>query len=309
MSERKNNKTIVGFLAKCALFGVIILITLLAGEILIRNKVPNPYKFKHERLKTNSEDISTLLLGSSLTYYSLKPDELGDSCFNLAFPNQNYYFDNILLRKYPFPNLKRIIIPVFYDSFADPPFESIIKNYKIYMDYGGVGDISKYNVELSDLFVYAGKLRSLVNRRFPECDSLGFGLGYTIDKRNPHWQENGEYWAIGHTGDINKNKEFQIENLSEIIEYANQRGIEIVFVTPPAWSTYRQHLDRRQYEMTTYLADSIARKNNIRIINMIDDDRFEEKDFFDVVHLNENGAKKFSRLLKDTLAIGEKKEL
>ena len=50
-----------------------ILFFFLVLEIAIRN-IPNDYKLKQKYLQQNTAEINTLILGSSHTYYGLKPN-------------------------------------------------------------------------------------------------------------------------------------------------------------------------------------------------------------------------------------------
>ena len=108
------------FLIKTSIFAAIILVILATGEIVVRN-LPNSYSYKHRYIKEHGESMSTLILGSSHTYYGIKSDELGDSVFNLANVSQTPDLDLELLRQYigDLKNLRRVVMPISYFTFVD----------------------------------------------------------------------------------------------------------------------------------------------------------------------------------------------
>lgn len=296
------------FMSVCGIFAAILTLTLCAGELIIRKRLPNQYKFKHEWLLKNSSKVSTLILGSSQGFFGIKPDLIGDSVFNLANESQNFQFDNILLRHYDFPNLKTVILPVSYSSFSDPRIENsslsyLISNYKIYMDIDVVGDYSKYNFELSQFFIYSRKLRNVLGDVPMACDSLGFGTTLLPVKKKDNWDVIGSIVASHHTSSDNRRILFHLGNLKQIADFCKTHGIHLIMVTLPAWKTYRSNLDRRQVEMVRHLADSIARADDFKYLYMLDDPRFIEEDFHDVNHLNILGAKKFTKIIRDTIKL------
>lgn len=295
------------FMAFCMIFSAIIAVTLGVGEVLVRKYVPNPYRFKHERLKENSSDVSTLILGSSLGYYDIKPDILGDSVFDLANVSQNFKYDNLLLHNYEFPNLKRIFLPVAYSSFSDPDYENstlpnLSANYKIYMDIDEYGDFSRYNFEFMRFFLYSQKLRSLLSEKKLSCDSLGFGLDFGPgEKSHPNWEYDGGLIAGYHTPKDESMLSFHLGNLKKIASFCRERNIELILYTPPAWKTYRDNLNGKQLSQVRRIANNIAAQNGFKYIDMLEDPRFDKDDFYDVNHLNQTGAAKFTKILRDTL--------
>ncbi|MCH5347022.1 MAG: hypothetical protein J1E63_07920 [Muribaculaceae bacterium] len=294
------------FMLNCSIFGALIVMTLVVCEIAIRSLLPNPYKYKHERLSAKSDDIATLILGSSHGYYGIRPQVFGDSAFNLANVSQIFRYDNQLLRNYPFANLKTVILPLSYASFTDYDFAetdywSFAANYKIYMDVNFHGDLSRYNFELSRPALFSQKLRALMDGKQLSCDSLGFGKDFSKGK-SWGWKESGLKAAQRHTGKDFSAVDDNVAYLSAIASYCRERDIQLVLVTMPALESYRDNLNPGQYKMVTHLADSLARRYDFTYLNMIDDPRFVESDFYDADHFNLLGAEKFTKILRDTIA-------
>lgn len=298
------------FLRKIALFSAIVLLLFCCLEFVGR-RLPNVYSKKNQYVASQAPGISTLILGTSHTYYGLNPAELGDSVFNLANTSQPALYDLALLEKWvpEMPNLKRVIIPISYTSFAEPDLEDTDEwqravQYKVYMHLPLHSDYSIYNLAFTDYNALFGRLRNLVlgDKQGNDCDSLGFGLGYEKGTEAPDWQEGGESRAQSHTFPYDKGvNEHKLQTYEDLIEYLKKRNIECILISTPTWPTYRAHLDQRQLrdmqEKTAYLVD----KYGLRYYNYSASEAFDAGDFHDVDHLNDIGASKLSRLLRGEL--------
>lgn len=295
------------FMFMCSVFSVFIVATLVCCELAVRRYVPNPYKYKHERLSQNSDDISTLILGSSHGYYGIRPQELGDSAFNLSNVSQIFRYDYLLLTHYPFKNLKTVILPLSYSSFTEKDFSKthdwvFAVNYKIYMDINVHSDFSRYNLELARPSLFTQKLRSLIEHKPLSYDSTGFGLDFSREFKSSDWESKGPEAALRHTGKDLSAVNDNIDYLSKIAEYCRKRNIKLVLVLMPAWKTYRDSMKPSQYRMVTHLADSLSHEYGFRYLNMIDDKRFIDDDYYDGDHFTHEGAAKFTGILRDTVA-------
>lgn len=274
----------------------------------MRNYVPNPYQFKHDRLSDNSSDISTLILGSSHTFYGISPKWMNDSTFNLANISQIFHYDWLLLSKYEFKNLKRVILPVSYFSFFDKEFEEtdswdLVINYKIYMDIDTHSDFSKYNFELSHPYIYTKKLRSLIIKKPLSCDSLGYGLAFARSNRSNNWKDSWERTVDNHTAKDWSAIPGHMKYARMIAEYCKSRNIDLILITTPTWNGYHSHLDSAQLKKTSELIRTLQAEYQLRYLDYLKDERFTDDDFYDSDHLNDEGAKKFSTILKEDLGI------
>lgn len=296
------------FLKNTGLFAVIILLLLAVGEVVVRH-LPNSYGYKHRWLSGHGGAVSTLVLGSSHTYYGVRSDILGDSVFNLANVSQTPDVDLSLLKYYDktLPNLRRVIIPVSYFTFVDPRLEDGGEwfrciGYKVSMGLPDHSDLSKYNFEISDFDGYRAKLQGLVIKQpSNKCDSLGWGVGYTLDSRPGDWEEQGAKRAEATTIPVT-DRAGQVERrLQEIVDFCRARNVETVLVTTPVWHTYREHLDTAQLNDMYLRTKRLANRNGLKYINLFDSKEFVDEDFHDVDHLSDVGAEKFSILLKKAL--------
>ncbi|MDE6741881.1 MAG: hypothetical protein K2J58_06075 [Muribaculaceae bacterium] len=298
------------FLHQTAVFSLIITVILVIGELVVRN-LPTSYSYKDNWLRENGNEVSTLVLGSSHTYYGLRPEILGDSTFNLANISQTPEYDLALLKHYlpMMPNLRRIVIPISYFTFRDPEIEKgdewmLANKYKIHMHLPMHSDFSIYNLEITDFDSYKGKLKNLILKDPSNiCDSLGFGLGFNLHARNPQWKEIGPSRAAKHTVSTPGRHMEAMATINTTIKTAKRHGAEVVFITTPACSTYLDALDHSQLaEMYDGIA-RIVKDNHVEYYDFLKDKRFSDSDFYDPDHLSDVGAEKLSQILADTLSI------
>lgn len=296
------------FIKYTFVFAAMVALTLIAGECIISSR-PNSYKYKHRWMMENSSDVEVLILGSSHGYYGLQPSALHARAFNLANHSQNFEYDYLLLQLYAplLRNLNTVILPLSYCSLFDTRFEECADwwyaiNYKKYMDIDVHSDFSKYNFEFCNLPVYSGRLiKVLSGGELPMCDSLGFGVGYTIPARSATWKEDAQMTVDRHTAANWDAFDYNAGFLRKIAEFCNERSINLVVVTLPAWHLYYNRLDDAQVEKMYQTVNAMQREYGFRYLDYLRDGRFVGDDFYDVDHLSDVGALKFSSILKEDL--------
>ena len=297
------------FIIYISIFSLIVLFTLGSGEYITRS-LPNPYKYKHQWMLANADSVECLIMGSSHTYYGITPAYFLPNTFNLANVSQNPKYDYLLLEEYiPIcPQLHTIIVPISYFTFFDKSFEEgeewfYAINYKLYMDIHEHSNWSKYNFELSNRPVFSGKLQTyLSGKALPTCDSLGFGLGYTLDAKNDVlWEKNAYITVDRHTADEGKMCDENEAYLRRTVQLCRENNIRIILITPPSWSAYHHLLDEQQLYKTYEIIHTICDEYDLLHIDYLKDTRFIEEDFYDCDHLSDIGARKFSLILKDEI--------
>ena len=289
------------------MFSLIIIVFLTVGEIVVRC-LPSSYSYKYGYIKEHGSAITTIVLGSSHTYYGIMPSELGDSVFNLANISQTPEYDFELLKEYGsyMPNLRRVIIPISYFTFRDPKLEELDRGlcvqYKVGMGLDLHPDFSLYNLALADFKSYAGRLRNII---LPEdsnrCDSLGFGLGFGLDHRDAAWKDKARARVEELTFSSPGRADEVCRVLQSMISYCNARGIECVFVTTPVAAEFRLCADKDQYAEMVACVSVLKGMVDGRYFDFYSSAEFDDNDFHDADHLSDIGARKFSRLLRAKL--------
>ena len=297
------------FLQHTALFSLAVIILLAVGELIVR-RADTPYTYKAQWIRHHGHSVATLVLGSSHSYYGVRPALLGDSVFSLANPSQSAEYDLMLLRRFGpmMPNLKRIILPVGYSTFRDPKLEVIepglIMNYKVGMGITDYSDFSVYNLVLSDFTAYAGRLRNMIvpQEQLNLCDSLGFGLGFTLSDRRSDWESDGPARVAYLTQPPSGRSDEVMHVFGEILDYCRARGIECVLISTPLWHTFRDSRDAGQHAEMRQLTDSLVRTYGVRHIDMSRSALFADRHFHDVDHMSDIGSILYTRQLRDSLA-------
>ena len=110
---------------------------MILGEVVLRN-IPNDYIYKKKYLDVYSNEIETLVLGSSHSFYGVNPAFFFKNTFNASHISQSFDYDLEILEKYDgyLGELKTVVIPISYFSLfhkLESGSESWrIKNYIIY---------------------------------------------------------------------------------------------------------------------------------------------------------------------------------
>jgi hypothetical protein len=302
------------FILKTIYISLPILIFGLFLEISLRN-LPNDFKIKKNYLDTNAPHIETLILGSSHSFYGLNPDYFSSKTFNASNISQSLNYDFKILQKYQdkLQSLKTIVLPISYFTLfskLEAGSESWrIKNYVLYFKLNS-------NVLTHHSEVLTNKLKvntdRLISSYFTEhsnitCTTLGWGTKYNW-KNARDLDITGEIASKRHTlQNIYSDKNQQIFNenisvLNSIIKWADNNNIKIVFITPPAYETYRKHLNIEQLNTTIKTTIEICNKyKNCFYENLLEDDRFIAKDFYDADHLSNIGAEKLSKFINNKI--------
>lgn len=294
------------FVKNIALFSIVIIMIIAAAEIYVEN-LSNPCKDKHKWMLAHSENVETLVLGSSHTYYGIRPDMLGKNAYSLALVSQTYRYDAYLLQHYNMPKLKNVIIPFSYFSLwedidlqKEMSFEAT--RYRIYMDCDIHSRIGEYGFEFMHINSFKEKLKSIYTPSKMSWDEYGWGTNYTIESRNEDW-DNGEIRAKNNTyPDNSEYVSLNINFLQNIIDFCNNRNIKVTIITTPVSYTFLKYESSYQKEINKKELRRILKQNpNIKYLNFENDSSFTDKDFYDADHLNTDGATKLTLKLSEMM--------
>jgi hypothetical protein len=299
------------FLRKLIIFFLPVIIGLFFMEFTLR-VIPNDYKYKKEQLLKELDSIKILVLGSSHAHYGINPDYFFLNGYNFSNISQSPDLDYELLKKYgsELKNMEYVIMPVSYFSL----FSSLsagaedwrIKNYILY--YGIIPD--KSSLSIKNLFELTnGTILSNIKRIYQfykkktnliTVSDRGFGMNYNSSIKND-MEETGKAAALRHTKTDMKFFDYNKSIIEKIIEWCKNRNINLIFITLPAFYTYRERLNENQLNVIINYMNSIANNDGVYYYNLLDEDSFLEDDFFDADHLNEIGAKKLTKKINDII--------
>jgi hypothetical protein len=287
-----------------------ILVFAILLEIALR-QIPNDYSYKKNYWDTHSPEIETLILGSSHAYYGMNPVYFSTNTFNAAHISQSLDYDYELLKQYDtkLPHLKTVIIPISYftlwGKLSNGEESWRVKNYVLYYGIKNNNNL-KYCFELTGnkLTTNIRRIISYLQKNNIKCSEYGWGTNYNSQKAR-NLEKTGKTASERHTMDIHslQNKEALNDNiliLDSIINLCKKHNAKVFFFTPPAYYTYRQHLDETQLTITDETIKTIVDKYpNCTYINLMADSSFVSADYYDADHLSEIGAKKLSILIDE----------
>lgn len=299
------------FVIRTVLLILIPTITIVALCEYYLRKIPNDYSYKSEWLAKESNSVKVMNLGSSHGFYGIKPEFFSEKAFNAAHVSQTIEYDYFIFTKFinEMDSLKTLILPLSYGSFFDV-LENSMEDWRVkyYSNYYGCNYHRfelKYNLEIyygvQFLNVYNSMLGKINHRT---CDDLGWGTNYKLENRDEKWEESGAVAAERHTCDLTDIGLFEKSKklIEEMILTCKQKNIQVLLLTTPTYTSYRENLNPKQLALTTETCILWEKQyDNVHYLNMIADDRFSPHDFFDADHLNEFGAEKLTLILKQTM--------
>jgi hypothetical protein len=268
------------FNKKIVLFFIPLLLLLGLMEYALRT-IPNDYRYKKEYLDKHSEKIQTLILGSSHTFYGLNPEYFPNNTFNASHVSQSLNYDFAILKKYSFSYLQTVIIPISYFTFFEQLGTAMDswreKNYVLYYDITISDRFSNHWEVLSnDLFVNVRRIYLYYVKKQPNqtTDRLGWGNIYRSENQQD-LQKTGKVNASLNTKDLSSESICQLHDensmiLRSMIEYCQDRNIQVVLFTPPAYETYQNNLNESQIRKTVDTAVEISGEySNCSYLNLL----------------------------------------
>ncbi len=309
------------FLKYCILFSLPILVGAAAIEYAIR-QIPNPYRCKYEWMDRHAEEVEVIILGSSHTFYGVKPNLFPQLTYNMANVSQEIEQDLWLLKHWAprYQHLKTVVLTMSTCFWFNKGLENGDEafrccNYKIYMHCDLYSNISRYNLEIAQWPTAKEKLSKALPCYFSSnnidgeqhnlssltgCDQYGWGNIFLLKEKNlKEWNDETEAVnsARRHTPD---NWDYTTKNLAkmkELARFCKEQGVQLVLITTPCWPSYYNRISRQQLSKMYQLVDSLQSEYNIPYFNYLKDNRFLEDDFYDSNHLSEIGAAKFTKIL------------
>ncbi len=291
------------FLLNTLVFSVVVIAIIAAAEIYVRG-IPNPARYKHQWMLRNSRSVETLVLGDSHAFYGINPSMMGKGCFSLAQPSQTFRYDYWLLTRYSMPRLKTVVLTcsyfsLFEDLEIEPSMQYWAVRYRLYMDCPLHSKLSKYGFEFFHVQSFREKLSSLWRPPSLSWDSLGYGTSYGTRSLLAEGTDNGLQRALNNTYPEMRSLKFCTTMLDSISTWCERRKIHLVIVAMPVAPSFRQGCSPRQLAVRAQVLKQLLKRHPL--VDYHDfraDSTFKISDFYDSDHLNMNGARKFTAILK-----------
>lgn len=299
---------------KSAFFLVPILSIFVVFELFYKF-IPNDYSYKYEITPQKFEDTQVLIFGNSHTFYGLNPAYFSMPTYSLAFVSQSLYFDSLLFENYidSFQKLKYVVLHIEYTSLSeqvdneDSAWRRYYYQYYMHLDVPTIAayDGTKYFLSSTRNFNTNIKIveRYLSEGSIVDCDSNGFGINYTKDKKVPLLESVALQRAASvedHSMDFSDN----ILRVQSMIDKCKSKNIQVVLLTMPVSNYFSGAVDSIKLSKIQKTCLEFKHNNsNVSYLNLFTDKRFDNDDFFDADHLHTDGAKKASLIVSEFIRL------
>lgn len=266
------------------------------------------YAIKKYLFEKQLDSIEVLVLGNSQMFNGIDVGCFSRKGFNLANVSQTLHFDEELTEKYlpKMPKLKTVIIGISYFSFFYEMCDIEEKwREDFYYNYFKLlgckqNASSKFSIQL-----YQPKeaFKLAVNGFKDEAALSILQNGY-----QPKFIQKTISDSTGlsrvkiHDGENFKFRRNEIEkSLADFVKKLTDKHIQIVFITTPVYKTYSKFCDSVIITKNYSFINELCNSYNCKYLDFFWDERFTVYDFEDNDHLKDNGAKKLSKMINDTL--------
>lgn len=263
----------------------------------------------------SKENYKGCITGLSHFQVGIDETKLDEKTINLAVTSQDVFYDFEIIKylyriNSKFNSLRFAIIGLAYYSFEydlaktinkyrQYPYYSLINKYKnddneiLYSMYDEFYDTAK-NIFVEDFRIETYKaLRSIDEKGWSEFISgklddnkLKMGEEFIKQDSKKNYPET-----------VKKN----INILNEYIDFLRDKNVEPIIVISPHTKYYSENLSSDLKERFEKNIDDIKKNKNIKVLNYFYSDEFTNNDFYDVVHLNKEGAEKFALILNEEI--------
>ena len=296
---------------------------ILASAILVLIELsllflPNTYSYKREYLEKHINEIEILFMGNSYIEEGVRPDVVGNHCFNVAISGRDIIFDAEIAKKYfsKMDSLKVVVMPLDYSKFEfgrgrTNPLE-LRKNVDGMTDTYRCMHYKYMGLHVGGFWYWSEIWNSQLNymSRFwqrrqesVECDSLGY-IKLELSKRAKGWEYRALPPIIDTFKHIDENAySYYYKNFSTIARCCQQINAILLIINTPKSESYRKEVNEEvMCEISQFINKLHSEFSNVRYIDYTYDD-FEQHDFNDACHLSECGAIKFSGKLKQSISL------
>lgn len=274
---------------------------------------PNNYTVKHQ-LILKEKDAEILLLGNSHVLFGLNPIYFSDKTINLSNVSQSIYFDELLFEKHQesLKKLKVVVLNIDYFTLSkqDNSEEDLYRKYyyKHYMqlEVPTINRFDKKQYFLSSTKSPRENYKLIKeyfhsNQSLVTCDRNGWGFTNFKEKKL-NIQTHIHNTLTKHE---DKSMDFALNSsrIKKIVEACQKKNIKVVLVTMPVCKEYSSGVNQLKKQKIFKTCSEFTKcYENTFYLNLFEDARFSNEDFFDPDHLHHLGAKKCSEILNEFIA-------
>lgn len=293
------------FIRNCLFFGLLILLGLAGAELYAEHHSKSVFAEKSRGLEKQKDQIETLFVGTSITFWGIDPALWPNPAFNIGINSATLDLESQLFTSVvpKLTNLKLVVLELSY--------------FTMYDDYYGEGEHWKKWIEPT-IFFHTQKHSRLSRYGVLASDPDQLRRDIVTWKKDEayHSEPNGhcifdpKLHAKKNLTHEEKIKRSRMEGilcdlydvnwqfLTEIVNICKDRNIPLIIYIPPV-NLPSEDIDHLPSVKALY---STIRKvqslYHIRVIDYFHDPRFNDADFVDVIHLSPtHGSQKLTTIL------------
>ena len=296
------------FLNRLALFILPFLLLFLFIEYRLRT-IQSSYEIKRDGLVALQDSIQILAVGNSHAGNGIDPMCFKLPAYNLAFGSQSILYDKQLVLKYipMLKKLKYVIISIDYPSL----YWGYEREFFYYRYFG-------FNVNKRNF--WKERISFFFNVYSPQV-SLKYLFNHENAKHTHGWagQESTDFMHLSEAAgkdrvaqlnnDIKLSKlhDFITFELESLIVVLKQNKITPILITSPCSKYFNNNLDKKIVDANLSFIHQLQAKYNLIYFDAQHSSSFSDADFFNVDHLNKQGAIKFSKQIDSVISSSEVK--
>lgn len=310
----------IQFLRRFCLFILPVILFIVGVEIYL-GQYPSTFQKKATYFETHKDSISTLILGSSHNQAAFHLEYFEElTAVNLAFGNQSLMLDSLLLVKLldELPELKVVVFELAYHTLELETSTEYHRN-NLYLRYYGVNPFGR-KVKLSDYSIFFSNPTFYVDYLNPFKKELKTNeFGYLLENPDP-LTSNYSFLQLDYdstkilmdTSNLiiqrHRYEDVRAYNRNVItfegmIGYCSDKGMIPVIVSPPIYRNYYSMMIPEKEQRRLDFIQSLKEQYPSLIVfdeNLKPTD-YSVKWFRNEDHLNEVGAKKYSKFIEKKL--------
>jgi len=287
------------------------------SRIDLHNFITRHYNFEIYRalasLHAINEKTRCFVTGLSYAEVGIDADELPFPSVNLAVSSQDLFYD-FEFAKHLFSvsefasNMRYALICLAYYSFEYDASKSSSVGSRTLMYYPFLKTLHHFVVDsISEFNDFEEQAQKVFRENYMTV------LYDILRERDESW------WPRMVNGKLNDRKIREAEEqakrdsakdypitvkenvniLTEYVDFLQKRNVEPVLFVCPTLGCYRNFFSNRLKNEFLDITNRISGQYGIQLVDCFDSNLFGESDFYDATHLNANGAKKFTKILRD----------
>lgn len=273
-------------------------------EISLR-ETPDSYQQKKEIFEHHKNEAEVLITGNSQALYGIDPDSLSFYALNMAFVNQDIWYDVQMIRyaMSEMPKLKMVLLQLNYLSFGYR-LDKITESWRCSFYSSRWNFKRPYNDILlrdySFLALYTPRIAlSWLKNNFNS--SAAYHLTARGFENVPPFasvlvnDSSARFWAHRHQTFMDS-AHFQrnFELLKALSRDLRINNIRFLIFSTPLCLQYRKSCSKSILAGNTRFLAHLRKEEGVEYFDFRSDLSFQQQDFLDDYHLNSNGAAKLS---------------